>query len=78
MENKAPKRLVGIRGEYITLGQFLKFAGIVDQGYLEKVYLAENEVLVNGEPENRRGRKLRPGDVLVLKEGTFQIGSDES
>jgi ribosome-associated protein len=64
-----------IEGEYITLGQFLKFVRIIDEGGMAKVYLASNEVLVNSEKENRRGRKLRPGDVIALKEGTFKIVS---
>jgi ribosome-associated protein len=64
-----------IEGEYITLGQFLKFVRIIDEGGMAKAYLASNEVLVNSEKENRRGRKLRPGDEILLKEGTFKIVS---
>lgn len=64
---------VGINTEYITLGQLLKFADIVDGGGAAKFYLQTNEVLVNGEPDNRRGRKLRPGDVIELNEGRFEI-----
>lgn len=52
--------------EFITLGQLLKAAGILGTGGEIKFYLAENEVLVNGEPEQRRGRKLRAGDVISL------------
>ena len=62
-------------GEYITLGQFLKFARIIDEGGMAKGYLASHKVLVNQETENRRGRKLRPGDVVVLDEGTYKIVS---
>jgi ribosome-associated protein YbcJ (S4-like RNA binding protein) len=32
-----------------------------------------NQVTVNGEDENRRGRKLRVGDVISLPEGEFEI-----
>ncbi|MCH3909443.1 MAG: S4 domain-containing protein YaaA [Bacilli bacterium] len=64
-----------INSEYITLGQFLKFAGIIDEGGMAKAYLASNEVKVNSVLENRRGRKLRPGDVVILKEGTYKIVS---
>lgn len=66
-------KTIGINTEYITLGQLLKFADIVDGGGAAKFYLQENEVLVNGEPDNRRGRKLRPGDCVELKEGRFEI-----
>ena len=67
------EKRIKIRDEYITLGQFLKFARIIDQGGEAKYYLATRKVLVNGEEENRRGRKLREGDKIVLDEGTFVI-----
>jgi ribosome-associated protein len=66
---------IAIVGEYITLGQLLKFARIVEEGGMAKSYLASHDVLVNQEKENRRGRKLRPGDVVSLMEGTFKIVS---
>jgi ribosome-associated protein len=57
-------RDVAIRGDMIRLGQLLKLADVVDSGGELKALLAEAEVLVNGEPENRRGRQLHPGDVV--------------
>ncbi len=66
---------IAIVGEYITLGQLLKFARIVEEGGMAKNYLASHDVLVNQEKENRRGRKLRPGDVVSLMEGAFKIVS---
>lgn len=66
---------IAIVGEYITLGQFLKFARIVEEGGMAKSYLASHNVLVNQEKENRRGRKLRPGDVVSLEEAAFKIVS---
>lgn len=48
---------------YITLQQLLKACNIIESGGQVKAWLAENSVLVNGEPENRRGKKLRPGDT---------------
>jgi ribosome-associated protein len=58
------RRDVAIRGDMIRLGQLLKLAGVVDSGGELKSLLAETEVLVNGEPDNRRGRQLHPGDVI--------------
>jgi ribosome-associated protein len=58
-------REVEIRGETIRLGQLLKVAGIIDSGGEAKALIAEGGVTVNGEPESRRGRQLRTGDVLV-------------
>ncbi len=59
------KRTVKITTEYITLGQLLKLAQIIQNGGQAKSFLMENEVLVNGEPDQRRGRKLRPGDEVL-------------
>ncbi|HEY9790108.1 MAG TPA: RNA-binding S4 domain-containing protein [Candidatus Obscuribacterales bacterium] len=53
--------------DYITLGQLLKLAGEVNSGGEVKPYLASESPLVNGQPENRRGRKLRAGDTVILK-----------
>jgi ribosome-associated protein len=57
---------VEIRGESIRLGQLLKVVGVVDSGAEAKALLAEEAVVVNGEAENRRGRQIRPGDVIVV------------
>ena len=58
---------VEIRGESIRLGQLLKLVGVVDSGAEAKALLAEEGVEVNGEPEQRRGRQIRPGDVVVAR-----------
>jgi ribosome-associated protein len=58
---------IRIRDEYITLGQLLKLAGEVSTGGEVKDYLASESPIVNGEAENRRGRKLRTGDVVEFK-----------
>lgn len=52
--------------EFMTLNVLLKIEGIIDTGGMAKIFLQENEVLVNGEPENRRGRKLYAGDVIEV------------
>ncbi|MDD3382936.1 MAG: S4 domain-containing protein YaaA [Bacilli bacterium] len=54
--------------EYITLGQLLKFKGVISSGSEAKIFLGVHEVIVNGAKDNRRGRKLYVGDrVEVLK-----------
>jgi ribosome-associated protein len=59
-------REIAIRGEMIRLGQLLKLAGIVESGSEVKALLATERVLVNDEPEARRGRQLHPGDTVRL------------
>jgi len=56
-----------ITSEYITLGQLLKFADVIQSGGETKYFLAVNRILVNNEVENRRGRKLYPGDIIDIK-----------
>jgi ribosome-associated protein len=60
-------RDVPIRDEVIRLGQLLKYSGLVDSGTEAKLVLTEGLVQVNGEPEARRGRQLRAGDVVALE-----------
>ncbi|MFY0546026.1 S4 domain-containing protein YaaA [Brevibacillus sp. H7] len=57
---------VSIQTEYIALGQFLKLSGVIDTGGMAKAFLADVPIQVNGEEENRRGRKLYPGDVVAI------------
>ncbi|CEG29494.1 S4 domain-containing protein YaaA [Bacillus sp. B-jedd] len=51
---------------YITLGQFLKLADVIQTGGMAKWFLEEHEVFVNGEQDQRRGRKLRAGDQVSI------------
>jgi ribosome-associated protein len=55
---------IPIREQMIRLGQLLKLAGVIDTGAEVKDLLAQEVVLVNGEPEARRGRQLHHGDVI--------------
>ncbi|MBR2561160.1 MAG: RNA-binding S4 domain-containing protein [Eubacterium sp.] len=53
-----------IRDDFIKLGQAMKLAGLVDEGVEAKIVIQDGEVLVNGEVDTRRGRKLTEGDVF--------------
>lgn len=53
-----------IGGEAIRLGQFLKFAGILDSGGDVKEVIIDGYVTVNGEIDRRRGRQLQLGDIV--------------
>ncbi|MGM9924417.1 MAG: S4 domain-containing protein YaaA [Bacillus sp. (in: firmicutes)] len=65
---------ISISTEFITLGQFLKVADIIDSGGMAKWFLAEHEVYVNDELDTRRGRKLRVGDRIQIPQvGEFLI-----
>ena len=65
--------IIEIRDVFITLGQLLKKADIVSNGGEVKFFLAENKVLVNGEDENRRGKKLYHGDTIEIADVIYKI-----
>ena len=65
---------IQIQTEYITLGQFLKLADIIQSGGMAKGFLSENDVFINEEFDVRRGRKLREGDIIDIPDiGIFTI-----
>ena len=64
---------IKITTEYITLGQFLKLADIIQSGGEAKAFLKSNSLIVNGEDENRRGKKLRDGDEINFEGITYII-----
>ena len=64
---------ISITTEYITLGQFLKVADVISTGGEAKSYLASHKVVINSEPDNRRGRKLRDGDKVELDCGVYEV-----
>ncbi len=59
-------RDVEVRPGGIDLGQLLKFSGLADTGGDAKALLADGHVVVNGEPEARRGRRLVHGDTVAV------------
>ncbi|MFT4008984.1 MAG: RNA-binding S4 domain-containing protein [Nocardioidaceae bacterium] len=67
-------RIVEISGEMIRLGQFLKLADLVDAGSDVRPLVLAGRVLVNGEPETRRGRQLHRGDTVTLEGNSVQVG----
>ncbi|MGI6554421.1 MAG: S4 domain-containing protein YaaA [Bacillota bacterium] len=60
------RREIEIYTDTITLGQFLKWAGVVQTGQEAKHLIQEGEVILNGVPETRRGKKLQPGDTVGI------------
>ena len=57
----------------IRLDQFLKFMGIAETGGRAKLMIQRGEVMVNGESEVRRSRKLVSGDLVVVGGQTLTV-----
>ena len=68
---------IKIYTEYVTLGQFLKIADIIQTGGEAKFYLSQNVIYVNGEVDNRRGRKLRTNDIVIVNKEEYKIVNED-
>ncbi len=64
---------VKIASEFITLGQFLKYADIIQSGGEAKPYLQTAHVVINDVEDNRRGRKIRPGDKVEIDSKVYLV-----
>ena len=59
--------------EFIVLQSVLQVCDIISTGGIAKEFLATEKVLVNGERETRRGRKLYPGDLVKVLDAEILI-----
>ncbi|CAM5357157.1 RNA-binding S4 domain-containing protein [Leifsonia shinshuensis] len=73
MTEPAPIEDVPIGGDGIRLGQFLKFAGLLDSGGNVKEAIIDGYVTVNGEVDRRRGRQLQLGDVVTFEGRSVRV-----
>ena len=65
--------IIYLRDEFIKLGQALKAANLVSDGVEAKFVIQDGLVLVNGEVDTRRGRKLYDGDEVVFEGEVIKI-----
>ena len=71
-----PARDVPISSDSIRLGQFLKYAGMIDSGADAKGVIADGLVRVNDTVEIRRGRQLRHGDTVAFGDEVARVAPD--
>ena len=64
---------IHLREEFIKLGQALKAAGLVESGVVAKDVIVNGEVLVNGQTEYQRGKKLKDGDIVEFEGNQIRI-----
>lgn len=64
---------IKIRDEFIKLGQALKLAGVVEDGVEAKYAIQDGIVQVNGEVDQRRGRKVYEGDVITFEDQEIKV-----
>lgn len=66
---------IKLRDDYIKLGQALKAAGLVENGVDAKYAIQDGLVLVNGNTELKRGKKLYGGDIVSFEGETIMISN---
>ena len=64
---------IKIGDEFIKLGQALKLAGVVEDGVEAKYAIQDGLVQVNGEVDQRRGRKVYEGDVITFEDQEIKV-----
>lgn len=60
-----------INTEFITLGQLFKFEDVISNGSDAKEFILEHEILVDGEVNKQRGKKLYPGTKISIDNSLF-------
>ena len=66
-------KVIRIETEYIKLQDLLKFAAAVSTGGEAKILIQEGDVTVNGEVCTMRGKKIRPGDDVALRDEHYTV-----
>ena len=66
-------KVIHIETEYIKLQDLLKFAAAVSTGGEAKILIQEGDVTVNGEGCTMRGKKIRPGDDVALRDEHYTV-----
>ena len=66
-------KVIHIETEYIKLQDLLKFAAAVSTGGEAKILIQEGDVTVNGEVCTIRGKKIRPGDDVALRDEHYTV-----
>lgn len=64
---------IQITTEFITLQQLLKMCDYIQSGGQAKYAVKELDITVNGEYEDRRGRKLYPNDLVTIEGDSYII-----
>lgn len=61
----------------IKLNQLVKFAGFTKSGADANVKIDLGEVYLNGEYCTKRGKKVKPGDIIEFENKKYKVVFDE-
>jgi ribosome-associated protein len=66
-------RIVEISREPVELYKILKFEGLASSGAEAKLLIDDGQVVVNGEVETRRRKKILSGDTIEFRGDALQV-----
>lgn len=69
---------IKITTPFIKLDQLVKFAGLAETGAKAKILIELGEFNVNGDLCTKRGKKIKPGDIIDFKNKKFKVVVDEN
>ncbi|SHH30439.1 S4 domain-containing protein YaaA [Tepidibacter thalassicus] len=67
---------IKINSDFIKLDQLLKLLNITSTGGYAKIIIQQGNVKVNGEIEYRRGKKIKPGDIVEVEGMSIKVLSE--
>lgn len=73
IQEKEQAEQIFIHTPFIQMQQMLKWIGVAENGAMAKELCREGMVRVNGTVETACGKKLYPGDKLLIDEVLYEI-----
>ena len=73
--NKSSKIIAELKEEFVELYKILKFEGLVDSGGMAKQIIADGQVIVNGEVETKKRKKISAGDKIEFSGQSIEVVS---
>ena len=77
-ENPEKINIVEVAQIPIELNKLLKFAGLAQSGGEAKSFVSRGLVLVNGQVETKKRKKIVPGDIVEFNGRKFCVAVKES
>jgi ribosome-associated protein len=75
-EGELIMRDVVLRKEPVELHKILKFEGMVPSGGVAKLAIESGDVMVNGEVETRKRKKMVGGDIIEFNGEQIRLVTD--
>lgn len=71
------EEIIKIKTDFIKLDSLLKFSGLAESGSFAKMMIEESNIKVNGERCTARGKKIRNGDIVSVKNIDLKVVNED-